>query len=139
MRHFIAAGPALFVFFRTTCKSSLIAIDLYGEIERRYGDVIPVVAIAQDPYERARAWLGDHFFAGELLTDFPAYQASAAYRLVALPTALLVGRDAAVLEVLIGWNRDDINALAVRMGRMTARGEGPVSSPDDGRIPFRPG
>ncbi len=136
---FVGTGPALLVFFKTTCKSSQIAFGLYGEIERRYGDVVPVVAIAQDPFEAARRWLDDRLFGGDLLTDFPKYRASAAYGLEGLPTAVLVTSSGAVVEAHTGWSRDAINALATRLGRMTARDERPVSTPSDGRIAFRPG
>jgi hypothetical protein len=129
----------LLVFFKTTCKSSQICIALYGELDRRYGDVVPVVAIAQDPFEVARLWLDGRRFAGQLLTDFPRYEVSAAYGLAALPTALLVDRDRVVREALVGWSRDALNGLAVRLGRRTARDERPVSTPEDGRIAFRPG
>lgn len=135
----ISTGPALLVFFKTTCKSSQIAMAPYGEIERRYGDVVPVIAIAQDPLEAAEPWLADQLFAGPVLTDFPRYDVSAAYELLALPTAVLVDRDGTVLETLVGWSRDAINTLAARMGRLAARDERAVSSPDDGRIAFRPG
>ncbi|MDQ4069218.1 MAG: redoxin domain-containing protein [Actinomycetota bacterium] len=139
LRDLIRSGPALLVFFKTTCKSSQICISLYGELERRYGDVVPVVAIAQDPFEPARAWLDDRFFAGQLLTDFPAYQASSAYGLEGLPSGLLVASNGDVVEALVGWSRDALNALAARLGRITARDERAVSTPDDGRIAFRPG
>ena len=135
----IASGPALVVFFKTTCKSSQIVMPLYGEIERRYGDVVPVVAIAQDTVEIAEPWLTDRRFAGPVLSDVPAYEVSAAYGLLGLPTAVLVNRDGVVLEALVGWSRDATNALAARLGRLTARDERAVSSPNDGRIAFRPG
>lgn len=139
LQEFTARGPALLVFFKTTCKSSQIALSVYGEIERRYGDVVPVVAIAQDPLGTALPWLADQWFAGPVLTDNPSYEVSAQYGLEGLPTAVLVGRDGVVLEMLTGWSRDAINSLASRLGRMTARDEGAVSVPDDGRIAFRPG
>lgn len=139
LTEFIATGPALLVFFKTTCKSSHIAIPLYGELERRYGDVVPVVAIAQDPGDVAERWLADQRFAGPVLADVPTYDVSAAYGLLGLPTAVLVNSDGTVIESLVGWSRDAMNALAVRIGRLTARDERAVSSPDDGRIAFRPG
>ncbi len=135
----IAAGPALLVFFKTTCKASKIALPLYGELDRRYGDVVPVLAIAQDPVEVAQPWLADQRFAGPVLADLPTYEVSASYGLLALPTAVLINRDRTVMEALVGWSRDAMNALAVRIGRLTARDERPVSLPADGRVAFRPG
>jgi peroxiredoxin len=76
----IAAGPALLVFFKTTCKASKIALPLYGELDRRYGDVVPVLAIAQDPVEVAQPWLADQRFAGPVLADLPTYEVSASLR-----------------------------------------------------------
>lgn len=139
LEEIVVSGPALMVFFKTTCKSSQIAIPVYGELQRRYGDVVPVVAIAQDPLDTAEAWLADRQFVGHVLTDFPDYEVSERYDLQGLPTAVLVDRDAVVLASLVGWNRDACNALASRIGRLAARDERAVSTPEDGRIPFRPG
>jgi peroxiredoxin len=135
-----ARAPALLVFFKTSCGTSRRAFPVFAELERRFGDVVPVVAVSQDPLDEAEDWLAQCGFSGRVLVDdSERYAVSAAYGLEGVPTAVLVDRDKTVLDVSVGWSRDAVNALARRLGRLTERDEAPVSTPADGMPPSQPG
>jgi hypothetical protein len=59
---------------------------------------------------------------------------SEAFGLEAVPSIFLIGEDGEILRAIPGWSRDMWNDLAAAAG-MTE----PLSTPDDGLRPFRPG
>ena len=67
------------------------------------------------------------------LTEPAPYALSESYGLEAVPTVFLVGPDGAIENAIPGWSRDIWNALAESLGAP------PLSTPDDGLRPFRPG
>lgn len=134
-----AAGPALLAFFKTGCPTCRLAFPVLGELERRYGDAVPVVAVSQTDLAATLPWLVEHGFAGPVLDDERGrFLVSAAYRVGSVPTLVLVdgGRVAATSEA---WDRDRMNRWAADLGALTGRPAPPVSTEGDGRPAFKPG
>ena len=134
-----AAGPALLVFFKTSCPTCRLALPVVAELERRYGDVVPVVAVTQTAMATTRPWLGEQGFAGVVLDDERSqFAVSRAYEVGTVPTLVLVeaGRVAATSEA---WDRDRMNAWARDLAARSGREAVPVSTDGDGRPAFRPG
>jgi thiol-disulfide isomerase/thioredoxin len=133
-------GPALLVFLKTTCPTSAVAMPVYGELARRYGDLVPVVAVSQDPMLVAVPWLTGHDFGGVALDDTSdRFAVSAAFGISTVPTAVLVDEAGVVADVVAGWDREAMNRLATTLAALTRRGGDPVSTPEDGRPPQKPG
>jgi hypothetical protein len=132
-------GPALLAFFKNGCPTCQLSFPVYGELFRRYGDVLPVIAISQDPAGKAQPWLDERGFDGRLIDDSDGFQLSNAFEIETVPTLVLVeGR--AVIEVSEGWDRDLVNRWDELLARYTGRpSPGPVSTDDDGRPPYKPG
>lgn len=140
LRDLTSNGPALLVFFKTTCPTCKLAFPVYGEVERRYGDSIPVVAVAQDPLMNATSLARELQFEGLVLDDASdRYAASAAYGVETVPTLVLVDGDGTVVHVSEGWDRDGVNALAEQLGELAGRTTDPVSTENDGLPAFKPG
>lgn len=135
----LGAGATLLAFFKPTCPTCRLAFPVFGELERRYGDAVPVVAVTQDDLATSRRWLDDLGFRGRVLDDSGGYPASAAYDLDSVPTLVLVGADGAVVDASDGWDRDRVNAWDERLAAMTGRAPSPVSVEGDGRPPWKPG
>ena len=132
-------GPALLAFFKTGCPTCQMAFPVYGELERRYGDVLPVVAVSQDSLDTTVPWLEDKGFAGLALDDASdRYQISAAYDVQVVPTLVLV-EDGRVVATSEAWDREGANLWAAELGRRTGREASPVSTEGDGRPTFKPG
>lgn len=132
--------PALLLFFKNSCPTCDLAFPVYGELHRRYGDALPLVAIGQDQIEKSRPWLDERDFAGPVLDDLRnRLGTSADYDLETVPTLVLVGEDGTVAHVTEGWDREDANDWARRLGELTDRPAEPVSTEGDGLPPFRPG
>jgi peroxiredoxin len=129
------ARPVVLAFFKATCPVCQMAFPVYGELERALRPAgVPVVAVAQERPDVARPWLAERRFEGEALDDASDdYAVSAGYGLRAVPTVVLVEPDGTVGMVVEGWDRDGVNRVAARFGAE------PVSRPDDGLPPFKPG
>lgn len=136
----LATGPVLLIFFKTTCPTCGLAFPVYGELVRRYGEDLAVVAVSQDPLIPTVGWLRDLGFEGLVLDDASdRYAVSRSFGVEVVPTLVLVGADGAVDQVVPAWDRDAINALAARLGGLYGRLTAPVSTPEDGRPAFKPG
>ena len=134
-----AEGPALLAFFKTSCPTCRLAFPVVAELERRYGDAVPVVAVTQSDLATTLPWLDEHGFAGPVLDDERArFQVSAAYGVTSVPTLVLVdgGRVIATGEA---WDRERMNRWAAELGALTGREAPPVSTEGDGRPVFKPG
>ncbi len=133
------AGPVLLVFFKNSCPTCQLALPAFGELARRYGERLPVVAVSQDAASKARPWLDERGFLGSLIDDADGYPLSEAFAIRSVPTVVLVD-DATVVDVSEAWDRDRVNEwdtdLAARTG---IESPGPLSTPGDGRPPFKPG
>lgn len=135
-----ATGPALLAFFKMSCPVCVLSFPVWGELARRYGDVVAMVAVAQDPLAQARPWLDAVGFAAPGLDDSEGFATSSAYDLQTVPALVLVSADGEVLDASEGWDRDRANSWDRDLARLSGRpGAGPVSTPDDGRPPYRPG
>ena len=134
-----AVGPALLVFFKTGCPTCQLAFPVYAELERRYGDSVPVVAVSQDSLAKAVPWLEDKGFAGVVLDDASGgYAVSDSYAVRSVPTLVLVD-DGMVVATSEAWDRDRANAWAQQLGEATGRYVSPVSREGDGLPVFKPG
>ncbi|MGH9244462.1 MAG: TlpA family protein disulfide reductase [Acidimicrobiales bacterium] len=132
-------GPALLAFFTSSSSTCALAFPVFGELRRRYGDVLPVIAVAQDPEGKAEPWLEEKAFNGPVIDDSEGYTLSDGFDVEVVPTLVLVegGR---VLAVSEGWDRARVNRWDELLARYTGRcSEGPVSPDDDGRPVTEPG
>lgn len=132
--------PAVLAFFKTSCPTCRLAFPVFGELERRFRGNASVVAVSQDPMLQATQWLGDLGFEGDVLNDsYGRYEVSRAYDVQTVPTLVVVGPDGDVDLVTEGWTRDGVNAVAARLGELTGAPGDPVSTPEDGLPPHKPG
>lgn len=135
-----ATGPALLAFFKTSCPVCTLSFPLWGELARRYGHVVDVVAVSQDRLAEARPWLDGLGFDAPVVDDSDGYAVSAAYDIETVPTLVLVDEAGEVLAASQGWDRERANAWDAELAELTGVvSPGPLSTAGDGRPPFRPG
>ena len=133
-------GPTLLAFFKTTCSTCRLAFPVYSRLVDRHQSTLPIVAIAQDPLDRARAFLDDAGWTGPVLDDASGdYAVSAAYELPSVPTLYLIGPDGRIELATTGWSRHETNDWDQVLARQSGA-EPAVLSPDDDGLPdFKPG
>ena len=139
MADLTSEGPVLLAFFKTSCPTCRLAMPVVGELQRRYGDAIPVVAVTQTSMATTRPWLTENGFDGPVLDDEEGrFAVSRSYDVQTVPTLVLVD-DGRVVATTEAWDRDRMNGWAKDLGARTGRDTSPVSTEDDGRPVFKPG
>ena len=124
-------GETVVAFFKVSCPVCKMVAPMLTKLAEGGARV---VAIGEDPPDKINAYNEAQSQRVPSLTEPPPYDVSAAYGLEAVPSMFLVGPDGEIQEAIAGWNRDVWNALAARLGVAE-----PLSTPDDGLRPFRPG
>ncbi len=136
----IASTPALLAFFKTSCPVCTLSFPVWGELARRYGSSVTVVAVSQDPLATARPWLDHLHFDAPVVDDSHGYAVSDAYEIDTVPALVLVDTSARVLASSQGWDRERANAWGAELARLSGLASpGPLSTASDGRPAFRPG
>ena len=123
-------GPTVLAFFKATCPVCQMAAPM---VQAMADSGARVVAIGEDPAPTLAGYRSRWGQAVPTLSEPPPYRVSGAYDLVSVPSLFLVGPDGVVLDVVIGWDRDEWNKVSV------AAGGKPVSAAGDGLPPYRPG
>lgn len=124
-------GPTVVAFFKVSCPVCKMVAPMLTKLSEGGARV---VAIGEDPPAAITAYNEDQSQRVPSLSQGPPYAVSEAYGLEAVPSIFLVGADGEIQQAIAGWNRDVWNALAAELGLSE-----PLSTPDDGLRPFRPG
>ncbi|HEV2809533.1 MAG TPA: TlpA disulfide reductase family protein [Acidimicrobiales bacterium] len=133
-------GPALLAFFKSSCPVCRLSFPIWGELARRYGTAVAVVAVSQDPLAKGRSWLDDTYFFAPVVDDSHGFAASRAYGVETVPTLVLIGADGRIVDASQGWDRKRANDWDVTLAELTGLpSAGPVSTSSDGLPAYRPG
>src|SRR5262252_8016100 len=89
-----AGGCALLVFVSEHCPTSALALRRLGPLCQAWARAgLTALAIFEDPLDVAIRTARRLGWNGQVAADDPPYPASRAYRVAAVPTTVLVGRD----------------------------------------------
>lgn len=124
-------GTTLVAFFKASCPVCKMVAPMLTKLAE---GGVRVVAVGEDPPEALTRYNEAEGQRVPTLTQPAPYAVSAAYGLEAVPSIFLIDTDGEIKEAMAGWNRDTWNALAAGLGVAD-----PLSTPDDGLRPFRPG
>ena len=124
-------GRIVLVFFKVTCPVCKMVAPILTKMAE---GGVRLIAVGQDPPETIAAFGRSEGQDVYTLTEPPPYDVSASFGLEAVPSIFLIGEDGEIQQAIPGWNRDTWNALAAAAGMSE-----PISTPDDGLRPFRPG
>lgn len=124
-------GQTVVAFFKVSCP----VCEMVAPVLTKLSDAgVRVVAVGEDPPAAITAYNEAHGQRVPALSQPAPYAVSAAYGLEAVPSIFLIASDGEIEQAIAGWNRDTWNELAA-----TAGASEPLSTPDDGLRPFRPG
>jgi len=125
-------GETLVAFFKTSCPVCKMVAPMLTRLSEADVRVVAVGEDAPDDIASYNESQGQRVTAA--LSEAAPYAVSEAYGLEAVPTVFLIGADGKIGQAIAGWNRDTWNELAASLGVAE-----PLSTPDDGLRPFRPG
>ncbi|HEX2046847.1 MAG TPA: redoxin domain-containing protein [Acidimicrobiales bacterium] len=124
-------GTTVLSFFKSSCPVCKMVAPMLTKLSDAG---VRVVAVGQDPPDTIAKFNEAEGQRVPALSEPPPYEVSESYDLEAVPTVFVIGADGEIQQAIPGWNRDTWNAMAAAAG-MTE----PLSTPDDGLRPFRPG
>ena len=132
-----ADGPVGLLFYKVTCPTCQLAAPTMRHFERAFPG--RVVGVGQDPEPELARFTQEYEMGIASVEDPPPYPVSDAYAVESVPTLVLVGEDARVVDAVGAWDRDGFNRVASRFAELTGGAPVLVSTPDDGRPDFKPG
>ncbi len=121
--------PCLLVFLETDCPTCRLTIPYLNRLAEQTAQVI---GISQDPETLTRQFVEQTSAAFPVEVD-SNLQLTRAYDPVAVPAFVLVGADGYVKRAQIGFDKDELNAIATEMGRH------PIADAHDGAPQRKPG
>ncbi len=124
-------GTTVLSFFKSSCPVCKMVAPMLTKLSEAG---VRVVAVGQDRPETIVRFNDAEGQRVRSLTEPAPYKVSESYGLEAVPTIFLIGQDGEIQQAVPGWNRDTWNALGASLGLTD-----PLSTPDDGLRPFRPG
>ena len=124
-------GTTVLSFFKVSCPVCKMVAPM---LTRMAEAGVRVFAVGQDPPEAITKFIATDGQRVPTLAEASPYKVSESYGLEAVPTIFLIGTDGAIQQAIAGWNRETWNAMAAGAGMSE-----PLSTPDDGLRPFRPG
>lgn len=130
-------GPCGLFFYKVTCPTCQLAAPTMNAFERAFPG--RVVGIGQDPAPKLERFSEAHDMGIASIEDEPPYAISDSYAVESVPTLFLVGDDGRVIESVGAWDRDGFNRVAAALAELTGAEPVLVSTPGDGRPPFKPG
>ena len=130
-------GPVGLFFYKVTCPTCQLAAPTLGTFVHAYPE--RVLGIGQDPQDLLDAVGEVHGMGIRSVEDRPPYDLSTAYRVVSVPTLVVVDEAGAVVESVEAWDRDGFNRASARIAEALGVDPVAVSEPGDGRPDFKPG
>ena len=111
-----AAGPALLAFFKISCPVCQLAFPFFERLHQP--GRLPVYGISQNNARDTREFAKRYGVTFPILLDLEStgFPASNSYGLTNVPTAFLVERDGAIAQTILGWNKQQMSALAATNG-----------------------
>jgi hypothetical protein len=129
-----ATGAALLLIGHGDCKTTLQTLPFLDRIHRRRGPGSGVRLLLQDERDAARRLVSELKLEVPVGLEADPYPLAEALGLVTVPTLFLLRRGGSIAGVSEGFNRAEIESLAVSLGV-----EGPLFTPEDAVPAFRPG
>ena len=129
--------PMVLFFYKSTCPVCQLSAPVIQAFETAYPGHI--VGVGQDLSETLAVFSRDHGMTFRSVSDVAPYAVSNLYGIRVVPTTFLVGADGDIVEVVESWDRERLNAISSQMADLTASPYRPISEPEDGLPPFRPG
>lgn len=133
----LPSGEALYAVFKTTCPTCALT---WPYLERlRAAGGLPIVAVSQDDPKATRAFAERTATRLDTAYDPEPWPASRALGLESVPTLFRVGRDGAIAETVVGFDRSRMEGLGRRAAELAGRPAAPLFRADEDVPSAKPG
>ena len=135
-------GPAVLAFFKISCPVCQYAFPF---IERMWQvhkpEPVTFLGVSQDSLSDTQSFIKQYRLTFPVVLDeSPRYVASNEYKLTNVPTIYLVDRDSEILVSSVGWSRQDMEELNLKLSMMDpAKQQFPIFKPGEEVAEFKAG
>lgn len=134
------AGETVYAFFHTECPTSEMAIPFVERLQKiGEGRGLSVLAVSQDDPEQTAAFRNRLGVAVPTLYDPPPWRVSQALGLSSVPTFVCVGGSGRVERLVVGLQKERLEAFAEKSAALAGRPSRPFFRPDENVPAIRPG
>lgn len=124
-------GPTVLSFFKVSCPVCKMVAPMLTKLAE---GGVRVVGVGQDPPAAITKFNETENQRVPAVSEPDPFEVSESFGLEAVPSIFLINPDGQIDVAIAGWSRDLWNDMAAKAGM-----EEPLSTPDDGLRPFRPG
>lgn len=113
--------PAVLAFFKTSCPTCKLSWPYIEKLHKRYGKAgARVIGVSQNDERESRIFYNEYGHATfERLFDAePAFTASNAFGVEAVPHVVLIGSDGEILRTFEGWQRQALEDMGQAIAEM---------------------
>jgi peroxiredoxin len=125
-------GPVVAAFFKISCPVCQFTFPFLERLYKRYGsEGVTILGISQDDARSTKKFAQEYGVTFPVLTDEKSYPASNAYGLTNVPTIFLINDDGSVKISSTGFDRKDLEAIAVELAVRRKIALTPLFRPDE--------
>ncbi|HVH85321.1 MAG TPA: TlpA disulfide reductase family protein [Terriglobales bacterium] len=135
-------GPAVLSFFKVSCPVCQYAFPYLERLWQVHkSEPVTFIGISQDNAAETEAFVKKYGISFPVALDDPGrYIVSNAYKLTNVPTVYLVDRDGEIQVSSVGWARQDIEEINLKLSMMDhAQQQFPVFKPGEDVAAFKAG
>jgi peroxiredoxin len=128
----LAKGAVVLAFFKITCPVCQYSFPFYDRVYRAYADKVPWFGVSQDEARYSRDFAREFSVSFPvLLDDTERYPVSNEFGLENVPTVFLVGQDRRVQFTSIGWVKQELEELNVKLAGIAGRAPAAIFRPGE--------
>jgi peroxiredoxin len=136
----LEGGPVFISFFKISCPVCQFTFPFLERLYKRYGGKdVTFLGISQDNARATKEFADEYGITFPIVLDAEAYPASNAYGLTNVPTSFLIDTDGSVKIASMGFNKKDLEAVAVELSERRKIPLSALFRPDESVPANRPG
>lgn len=136
----IAAGPALVVFWKSSCGTCHLAFPYLQRIAEVYPAAAEhILAVSQDNEAASVEFAHEYGLTFPVLIEGDGWPVSRAYDPEATPTLFFIDSAGAIEMVSVGFYKAELNEIGGRFATSLGQPARTIAEDNDGNPPFKPG
>jgi peroxiredoxin len=140
LRLLMQKGPVVAAFFKISCPVCQFTFPFLERLHKRYGgDGATFLGISQDDAKATKSFASEHGVTFPMVVDEKGYPVSNAYGLTNVPTIFLIDTDAKVKVACMGFDKNDLEAIAAELAERRKIAPAAVFLPGESVPAHKPG
>jgi peroxiredoxin len=133
-------GPVFASFFKVSCPVCQFTFPFLERLYKRYGGKdVTFLGLSQDNARATKEFADEHGVTFPIVLDTQGYPASNVYGLTNVPTSFLIDTDGSIKIVSMGFNKKDLETVAVELSQRQKSPPSALFRPDESVPANRPG